>query len=230
MSLIKSGMAICCAAVAVICFANATASVAYADGIFDVTITGEVEFNQVNNGFLGNVSAGDPTTLSFQVDESVFTDSPNFPTRGYEIDQDSLTLDFNGLSIGLQDPFPGGQTLYFVLRDNDPAVDGFFVASSFDFPTGVPINQLGGFGQFFNNFSVTYSGDALTSLDIADAEGSYDFAGLTVFNWTIEDGPFSPVGIVFSELTISKAVPEPSVVVPMMWLVVLIGMRRRKSS
>ena len=52
-------------------------------------------------------------------------------------------------------------------------------------------------------FGATYGGSLLSSLDILDAQGTYDFTGLTVFNWAIEDGPFSPLGMVFDDFTIS---------------------------
>jgi len=170
-----------------------------------VTITGEVEFNQVNPGQLGQVNVGETAVMSFLLDSDVFDNSLSFPTRGYVINQDSFQIEFDSTTIGLQSPLPPGAPPFFVLRDNDPAVDGFFIARSTDFPIGVPIAQTGGFGQFINNFSVTYGGSDLSSLDILDALGTYDFTGLTVFNWTIDDGPFNPVGMIFQEMTIELA-------------------------
>ncbi|MHC5002213.1 MAG: hypothetical protein ACYTJ0_03745 [Planctomycetota bacterium] len=169
----------------------------------EVTVTGVVEFNQIGAPPLGDVVPGDQATLTFMLDSDVFMDSMNFPTRGYEIDQSSFVLTMGAVSIGLQDPFPAGETPYFVLRDNDPAVDGFFVATDLDFPIGVPINQLGIFEQFRNSYSVTYGGDTLDSLDILGALGTYDFDGLTVFNWTIGDGPFDAMGLIFEQMTIT---------------------------
>jgi hypothetical protein len=114
--------------------------------------------------------------------------------------------------MSLHDPFPGGQTPYFVLRDDDPAVDGFFISTDLNGPVGLPIDQTGIFGQFLDNFNVTYGGATLSSLDILGALGSYDFDGLTVFNWTVDDGPFNPLGLIFEELTIEilspPAVPD----------------------
>ena len=175
-----------------------------------VTVTGTVVSNQINPPPLGNANVGDPATLVFEVDSDTFTNSPNFPTRGYDIDQTSFALTMGATTIGLQSPFPAGQTPYFVIRNDDPAVDGFFTATSLDFPLGVPVNQTGIFGQFLNNYSVTYVGTTLTSLDILDALGTYDFTGLTVFNWTIDDGPFNPLIIDFAQMTIECA-PPPAV-------------------
>lgn len=167
----------------------------------EITVRGEVEFNQINSGVFGKVSAGDLATLTFQIDTTDFVDSPNFPTRGYPIIQRSWILGFDsGVQIGLQQPFPDATTPYFALRNDDPAVDGFFISTSFDNPFGVPIAESGLTGTLINDFSVTYGGELLETLDIASAPTSYDFAGLTVFNWTINDGPFNPVGILFSSM------------------------------
>ncbi len=172
-----------------------------------VTVTGEVEFNLIAAPPLGDPNPGDCATMTLAVDSEVFVNSASFPTRGYAIDPSSFSLTMGSTTIGLQSPFPAGQTPYFVLRDNDPAVDGFFVSTSVDSPVGVPLAQAGGFGQFRDNFSVTYLGGTLGSLDILDAAGTYDFDGLTVFHWTVDDGPFEPLGLVVESLTIVAAAP-----------------------
>ncbi|MEM9411343.1 MAG: hypothetical protein AAGA30_09535 [Planctomycetota bacterium] len=170
--------------------------------LFEITITGEVEFNQISTGILGNVDPGGFVGINFVVDSEVFFDSPNFPTRGYPIQ--SFLMDFGGSNqIELQVAFPETQTPYFVIRNDDPAVDGFFISTNVDFPVGVPLNQTGQFSQFINNFSATYLGDTLNSFDLQDANGIYDFDGLTVFNWTMDDGPFNASGFIFDEMLIT---------------------------
>ena len=176
-----------------------------------VTVRGSVVSNQVSAAPLGNFNSANPVALVFRLDSDDFTNSANFPTRGYVIDAASFSLTSGATTIGLQNPFPAGQTPYFVIRDNDPAVDGFFVSTSIDFPVGVPIDQAGIFTQFKNNFSVTYLGTTLTSLDLLGAVGSYAFSGLTVFNWTVDDGAFNPVIIDFTDLTIECTPVPPSV-------------------
>ena len=188
---------------------------AQAGVVVQVTAFGEVEFNQITPPPLGNASPGDPATMSFTVDSDVFTDSGSFPVRGYAIDHASFSLMLGPANIGLQNPFPAGQTPYFVLRDNDPAVDGFFLDTNIDAASavGLPLDQTGIFAQFKNNYRVTYAGDKLASLDILGALGTYDFTGLTSFQWTIDDGPFNAAGIVFDHMTISAAaptIPEPA--------------------
>ncbi len=173
-----------------------------------VEIRGDVFSNQVNSGILGDVNAGETVTYSFTVDSTNFVNG-SFPTRGYAIDLDSFLLTFSGgASIGLSPAFAG--PAYFVIRDNDPAVDGFFLSQGLDFPSGLDLNQAGVFGNFAASFNVGYQGDTLSSLDILDTVGTYDFTGLKVFGMGIDDGPFEGVvGIDFSSMTIS-VVPAPS--------------------
>ncbi len=170
-----------------------------------VEVNGFVEFNQINDPPLGNVSDGADATISFMLDTDLFADGAMFPTRGYQINNASFELAIDAESLGLQMPFPAGQRPYFILRDNDPAVDGFFLDVNPDagFPAGLPLEQLGIFGQFMCNFSVTYGGSTLGSLDLLDAVGTYDFTGLTVFNFTIDDGAFNAMGLIFEQMTIT---------------------------
>lgn len=190
-----------------------------------VEIAGTVEFNQVAAPPIGSLTAGTAVVLSFLVDSDDFANSPTYPTRGYVIDQASFSLAGGGVSVGLQSPFPAGEVPYFVIRNDDPAVDGFFIARSVDFPIGVPLGQAGFFERFSQDFSVTYGGGLLESLDILDAVGTYAYDGLTNYNWTIEDGPFSPVSIGFESISIS-VVPAPATVA-MLLLGGACGRRRR---
>lgn len=176
------------------------ASAIYGD-VVNIIFTGTVEWNQIGTPPLSNVNALDTVSLSFQVDTETFVDGVAYPTRGYAVDSASWSLMMGSTSIDIQTPFQG--TPYFVLRDNDPAVDGFMLSTDdVYFPLGVPLEQVGAFGEFVHIAYVTYASDTLASLDIADAEGMYDFAGLSVYNWVIEDGPYSPLGVVFEQLTI----------------------------
>ena len=170
---------------------------------FRVTITGTVEFNGIGSGFLGTVAPDESVTLTFMVNSEDFINSASFPTRGYFIDESSWSLQFDSGSLDLENPYSGFGSM-FVLRNNDPAVDGFFVSDNVNNFVGVPLDQVGGFGPFEHSFHVTYPGSFLGSLNIGGAVGTYDFTGLSVFNWTIDDGPFNPFGIEFEELTIER--------------------------
>jgi hypothetical protein len=193
--------------------------------IVDVTINGNVEWNQITGAPLNGAQVGQVAKLTFTVDSNIFLNNPTFPTRGYPIDKASFKLKFPTFEIGLQNPYPAGQTPYFVLRNNDPAVDGFMVSSGTGSPDGVPLSQAGGFGQFKNEFHVTYGGSLLSSLDVLGALGHYDFTGLTVFNWTIDDGPVNALGILFSDMSIS--VPEPASMGLLALALPLLARRRR---
>jgi hypothetical protein len=208
-----------CAAVGVASIASAT--------LVQVDIVGEWDFGMIRSGPLNGVNSGD-AQLSFQVDSNVFVDSTNFPVRGYDIIQDSFTLTVDGITVGMPNPYPAGESPYFVLRDNDPAVDGFFLGTNIDgFPNGVAIDNAGLIDPFLRVlFSATYGGDRLPSLDILDAVGTYDFTGLTVFNWGFEDAGNQIAGMIFDQFTIS-VVPAPGVLALAVPALSLLSRRRR---
>jgi len=170
-----------------------------------VDIHGLIIGNQVSVSEVANLNPGDTITYSFAFSPSDFEDSGVFPIRGYRIDQDSFRITSSGgVSIGIRSPYPAGATPMFVVRDNDPAVDGFFLSESIGgFPSAINTDQDGVLGDFEARFNVTYTGDTLSSLDIFDAVGSYDFTGLTVFGMGINDGFIEDVVVIdFSSMTI----------------------------
>lgn len=174
-----------------------------------VTVSGEVEFNSITSGPLASVAAGDTASFAFELDAGLFTDSASFPVRGYHVDVSSFVLNLGAVSVGLAPPAPALQP-YFSIRNDDPAVDGFLLSDVVDFPNGVATDVMGALGPFKNNFYVTYGGGTLSSLDLVDAVGVYDFTGLSVFNWTITDGPFDAMGMIFASLEIASSAPTPS--------------------
>jgi hypothetical protein len=168
-----------------------------------VTVLGQVGSNAINQPPLSLGTSGSPAKLTFLLDSAQFQDSGSFPTRGYVIDQGSFQLTVGTGVVSIQSPFPPGQTPYFVLRNNDPAVDGFFISRDVDGPNGIPLSQNGNFGAFLAQFLVTYGGTTLNSLDLLGALGTYDFTGLSVYNWTVDDGPFNPMILDFARMTIA---------------------------
>jgi hypothetical protein len=208
-----------CAAVGVGSIASAT--------LVRVEVVGEWDFGMIRSGPLNGVNSG-AATMRFDLDSNDFVDSANFPTRGYNIIQDSFALTVDGITVGMPDPFPMGETPLFVLRNNDPAVDGFFLGSNVDgFPNGVSIDNAGLLDPFLRVlFSATYGGDLLPSLDILDAVGTYDFTGLTVFNWGFEDAGNQIAGMIFDQFTIS-VVPAPGVLALAVPALSLLSRRRR---
>lgn len=180
---------------------------ARAGTLVEVKVFGSVEYNSITKVPFNTVTPGQNAVLTFRVDSANFVNGPTFPTRGYVIDQASCQLAFDTTTVALQNPFPAGKTPYFSIRNNDPAVDGFFISTNVENYGGLPLAPSGVFGHFIDNFYVTYGGDLLPSLDILDAVGSYDFTGLTVFNWTVDDGPFNPMGLIFDHMTIEVVTP-----------------------
>ena len=178
-----------------------------------VDVSGQVIFNGIGAPPLGDVSAGDPVVVSFTVDSEVFTDGIPGDTRGYAIDTSSFVVTFDGVQIGLLDPFPDGRTPYFTLVEGFPVADGFFIASSPISPGGVPLAQE----PFQLNLDLGYEGDVLSSLDILDAQGDYAFDGLTRFSfnlWSITPDNVA-MEMDFAGLSI-HAVPVPGA----LWLLI----------
>ncbi len=173
----------------------------------DVVVTGEVVWNSVSFGEFAVVNGGDPVTLAFAVDSENYVNSGTYPTRGYAIDTATFSLTLGAAVVGAQDPFPG--VPYFVLRDNDPAVDGFFISTdNVDWPTGVPTDEPAQIDPYFiSTYEVGYTGDTLSSLDILDALGTYDYTGLTNYYFNVNDGPFEAIGIDFFQMVISGSTP-----------------------
>lgn len=204
------------------------ATAAHAE-VVNVTVTGPVDFNVIGGSMTG-VQSGAPVSMSFNLDSNVFTNSPNFPTRGYPIDLNSFNMTVDGRPVPIVNPQSSGDPVYFVLRNNDPAVDGFFMsqgnvdnpfpATEVTIPGLAPVHEL--------DFNVSYdNGNVLSSLNILDAVGSYDQTGLGSYNWGI--GRFGNHGAeyVYTTMVIS-VVPEPATLaLPAIALLALARRRRR---
>ena len=194
-----------------------------------VEIHGNVYGNQISSGAFAGVNAGETMTYSFELSSTDFVDG-SFPVRGYNIDLSTFSVSFSGGTVvQAQNPYPAGFTPSFVVRNNDPMADGFFITDgSVDgFPHGVATDQAGVFGNFLATFNVSYVGDTIDSLDILAAAGTYDFTGLTVFGLGIDDGPIEDVlGADFSSMTIS-VIPAPSSLA-LVGLGGLVATRRRR--
>jgi hypothetical protein len=188
----------------------ASTAITASAALVQVDVVGEIDFNGIGFGSFGSLPAGTPVTMSFQVDSNTFVNG-SFPTRGYEIIPSSFSLTVGAATVGLANPYPAGDTPYFVIRNNDPGVDGFLLASSPDAPApdGVWISEPAIIDPTFHSiFSATYGPSTLPSLDILDAVGTYTFDGLSVFNWGLEDAGFQPTGFIFEQFTIA-VVPAP---------------------
>lgn len=177
--------------------------------IVNVTVTGVVEFSVIQ-GNQASVPDGAPVQMSFNLDSNVFTNSASFPTRGYHLILNSFSLTVGGQPISITNPQPGGNTAYFVLRNNDPAVDGFFLSTgsvNVPFPVGVNIPGIAQPHEL--NFSATYTNPAtLSSLNILDAVGTYNLSGISSYNWSV--GVFGTDGALYEYQTMTiSVIPAP---------------------
>ena len=65
-----------------------------------IQMNGTVDFNVIQGNQAG-IPSGSPVVMSFQVESTNFTDSMNFPVRGYEVIQSSFSLALDGISVGM---------------------------------------------------------------------------------------------------------------------------------
>jgi hypothetical protein len=188
------------------------ASVASAD-IVSVEMIGSVEYTQVNQGIFADVNSGDAFYASFTLDSDVWEPSPGgYGVRGYPIDVTSFELTIGSVGpVLLVNPQPNGETTYFNLRNADPVSDGFFISNQLDWDNVLPkLDVPGGIDPYFSLiWSIGYTEETFSSLDILDALGSYNFDGLTSFYCAIKDAFADPIGLI-PEVTI---ISSPSVAI-----------------
>jgi hypothetical protein len=183
------------------------ASVAVAD-IVSVEMVGEVEYSQVNSGPFGAVNSGDAFYASFTLDSEVWEPSPNgYGVRGYPIDVNSFELTIGSVGpVLLVNPQPNGETTYFNLRNADPVADGLFISNQLEWDNVLPkLNVPGGIDPYFTLiWSIGYTEETFSSLDILDALGTYNFDGLTSFYCAIKDAFADPIGLIPTMTVISS--------------------------
>lgn len=202
----------------------AVASSAQAD-LVKVTMTGAVDFNVIG-GSMSGVNSGAPVSMSFNVDSNTFTNSAMFPTRAYNVIDSSFVMTVGGNPVNFDNPQP--TPYYFVLRDNDPAIDGFFMSAGTDLPSPGAVHIPGLTPTHELNVLHTFTdGNVFNSLNILDAVGTYDLSSnVSVYNWGI--GRFGNNGAEYvpGQLTI-ESVPEPTTMA-VLGLGLIAAARRRK--
>jgi Dockerin type I domain len=193
--------------IAIVLATSGLAATSTPAAIVHVHATGPIDYNQFINGPLHGIPAGTPCTMDFDVDSDVYVNSPTYPTRGYPINQSSFVIMVGSVPVGLASPFPAGQTPYFVIRNNDPAVDGFFIATNTDFLSGVPLNTSNINLHFLRTFTV---GTMWPSVNILDALGSYGFEFMSSYEWTFNVGPGTPLEIAYQTISLTLVQPCPA--------------------
>lgn len=173
-----------------VCASSILATTHASGVIVHVHITGSVESNQFTTGLLAGVPANAPVELRFDVDSNVFMTSPT-PTlvnrvRGYRVINTSFSLVIGGRTV----PLLNNPVWNFVIRNNDPGVDGFFFSVGTDLPTQIPVNiNISNYGV---EYSRTFAGaTTLPSLNILDARGTWAFNDISSYNFNIARGEIS---------------------------------------
>jgi hypothetical protein len=195
--------------------------------IVTVSVRGQVIQNLITTPPLNAAAVGNTGVMSFNVDSNNFVEGIPGDLRSYPIIQSSFSLTFqpSGATVGLVNPFPAGQTPYFTLVDGFPVSDGFFVSTSTTSPGGVPLSQT----PLQANLDLGYSGTTLSSLNILNAFGTYNFTGLTRFGFNIWQASPDNVrlNMDFQQMTIT---PEPTaLVLPAVgYLLATVRRRRRR--
>lgn len=197
-----------------------------------VSVSGSVDYNVIGGAMGGSAGtpSGTPVTMSFDIDSDNFLKSSSFPTRGYPVDLNSFSMRVGSVNVPISNPQPDGSTPYFVIRDNDPAVDGFFLSPGVDWDFPVTVTIPGLVPDHELEFTRTFADAApLTSLNILDAVGTYDASNLSGYYWSI--GRFGNPGAEYGyESMTIEVLPEPGVA--SMFAIALFGLssRSRKRS
>lgn len=179
--------------------------------LYKVTVSANVDYNVIA-GSMAGVQSGAPVSMSFNVDSSTFLNSGSFPTRGYNVIESSFAMNVDGRPVSFDIPQPN--PAYFVIRNNDPAIDGVFLSfgTDFDVPLAVHIPGLAPTHEL--SFKHTFAnGTTFSSLDIADAVGTYDLS-TNVSSYLFGIGRFGNFGAEYVPSTMTiESVPEPTTMV-----------------
>ena len=196
-----------------------------------IQMTSSVDSTDRSTGISGVMPVGSPVVMSFTVDSNNFLNSGAYHTRGYVIDPTSFVLSANGVNLDVALSSP----TYFVLRNNDPKVDGVFLSSGTDFDTSFATAVPGMSQAFYFNYHQTWTGgNQFSSLNIGDAVGTLGPQNISVYQMDLELAN-GYVAATFDIPTITiraiSAVPEPaSYGLMAVGLLALAGVARRRRS
>ena len=148
---------------------------------------GAVEYNQFTSGTFAGVVAGDPVLIRIKLDSTNFLNNPIYPTRGYWFDPSTFYMTVGSVDVSLS---PTVTNAYFVIRNNDPQVDGFFISTGTGFDEEILLDMTpAGYGIGWK--WTLAGGTTLSSLDILGALGTYGYPNISVFNWAVRYGEIS---------------------------------------
>jgi hypothetical protein len=150
--------------------------------------------------------------MTIMLNPHAYLNSPNLPgrTRGYTFSAGTFSLQIGSVTTTLSSPLT---TAYFVLRNNDPRVDGFFISqgTEVDSPVELAMAPAGfgiAFSRTFNNVPPppsTQPDPTLSSLDLAGAVGSWGLENFSSYNFGVQQGEFSvPMVLEYQRITITE--------------------------
>jgi hypothetical protein len=152
-----------------------------------VVMRGEVEYNQFTSGTFAGVMPGDPISVRIKLDSTNFLNNPMWPTRGYWFGPSTFFMTVGSVNVSLS---PTVTNAYFVLRNNDPQVDGFFTSTGTGFDDEIPLDMTPADYGIEWKWTLV-GGTTLSSLDILDALGAYGYPNISSFDWAVRFGDFS---------------------------------------
>ncbi|MFO0832819.1 MAG: hypothetical protein U0637_13385 [Phycisphaerales bacterium] len=198
----------CCVALCL-----AWAGVARAEPDVRVVVTGTVESNAFSSGTYAGIPPGAPVTMTIDLDSHDYLDSPSLPgvTRGYRFGAGTFSLSVGAVTRSLR-TVPA-LPAYFVLRNNDPRVDGFFLSQGTDIDTQCPLNMTPNnygiaFSRTFGSVPPVGNDPTLPSVNIMDALGSWGLDNISSYNFTIElNEVVTPMIFAYQTITLSPLGP-----------------------
>ncbi|MFO0858303.1 MAG: hypothetical protein U0640_13220 [Phycisphaerales bacterium] len=175
-----------------------------------VFVEGRIESNAFTSGTFAGQPVGAPVEMTITLDSNNYLDSPNLPgrTRGYRFTPGTFSLRVGSVTTTLRNNVTSA---YFVVRNNDPRVDGFFLSVGTDIDTPIPLamtpNNYGiAFSRTFGNIPPFPDPDpTLQSLDILGAIGTWGFDNISSYNFAVQLGEISvPLVFEYQRITISR--------------------------
>ncbi len=178
-----------------------------------VIVTGSVGSNGFTTGTYAGIPSGAPVTMTIDLDSADYLDSPSLPgrTRGYRFSASTFSLTVGTVTRSLRTTPPS--PAYFVVRNDDPRADGFFISQGTDIDTQCPLNMTPNnygiaFSRTFGSIPPVGPDPTLQSVNLLGALGSWGFDNISSYNFTIELNELvTPLILDYATITVSPIGP-----------------------
>lgn len=179
--------------------------------IMNVEIVCTVDYTQASDGILAGVQPGDMVVATFEVDSDNYIDSTSYGVRSYIVDPSTFEMTAGSVGpIPLVIPQPDNATVYFVVRESDPVVDGFFLSVIQEWPWVFPSLDIPGrIAPYMGyHYEVDYQGNVLSTKDITQLAGTYGRTDMDRYYCAVNDDWADVLGLIYQMTTItSQTVP-----------------------